>query len=335
GGTVTLTDTDVGLVALEGTDQTVFDDVTRSLESDLPAPFVLTASLPVAEVSDGEIAPPRFSAARDAQGALQVRGDVGSDLNQDAIQSFAKAKFGADQVNATIGDHPNLPQGWPVRTMAALAALAELNTGQVTVNEDEIRVSGQTGLVDSGAVISQIFAQRLGDDVNYTLNVNYVEALDPTANLLDPGACVAEIIALTDTQKITFEPGSTNLDSDSRKTVDQIAEILGRCPDADIEISGHTDSQGREEMNLALSRERAGAVLNALRIQRVPVKSIVAEGYGESQPIADNDSASGREANRRIEFRLVSPSAVELTPDAGGDDALEDDTPQQTETENE
>ncbi len=315
GGTVTLTDLDVGLVALEGTDQTLFDEVTNTLEAELPAPFVLTAALPVREEVAGDIPPPRFSAARGADGSVQLRGDVGSELNQDVVASFAQSKFGFNQVLAAVDDHPNLPQGWSVRTMAGLAALAELNTGQVTVSEDDIRLSGKTGLADAGAVISEILTDRLGSGVNYNLNVEYVEALDPVANLLDPAECVAEIIALTDTQKITFEPGSTNLDSDSRRTVDQIAEILGRCPDAEIEISGHTDSQGREEMNLNLSKERAGAVLNALRIQRVQVKSLTAEGYGETQPIADNDTAEGREANRRIEFRLVSPNVVELGPD--------------------
>ena len=58
-------------------------------------------------------------------------------------------------------------------------------------------------------------------------------------------------------------------------------------------------------MNLALSQTRAEAVLAALRIRRVPVATFTATGFGEADPIADNDTAEGREANRRIAFSLT------------------------------
>jgi OOP family OmpA-OmpF porin len=96
--------------------------------------------------------------------------------------------------------------------------------------------------------------------------------------------------------------------------MDDIAEILRDCGDIRIEIGGHTDSQGREEMNESLSQERAQAVLNELRARRVLTSSFTAKGYGESQPIADNDTEEGREANRRIEFRLLRPQPAEETP---------------------
>ena len=87
--------------------------------------------------------------------------------------------------------------------------------------------------------------------------------------------------------------------------------MFDRCLEAPIEIGGHTDSQGREEMNLNLSKARAEAVLTALRGARVKLKSLTAEGYGETQPIADNSTEEGREANRRIEFRLLTPATLE------------------------
>ncbi len=74
-----------------------------------------------------------------------------------------------------------------------------------------------------------------------------------------------------------------------------------------IEIGGHTDSQGREVMNQQLSQARADAVLNAIMSRRVLTSNLTAKGYGESEPIADNKTEAGREANRRIEFRLVLP----------------------------
>ena len=68
---------------------------------------------------------------------------------------------------------------------------------------------------------------------------------------------------------------------------------------------GHTDAQGSEAGNLALSRSRAEAVLTALIAANVPPGHLIAKGYGEARPIADNATAVGRALNRRIEFTLI------------------------------
>ena len=89
--------------------------------------------------------------------------------------------------------------------------------------------------------------------------------------------------------------------------MDDIAEILKLCGDIPLEIQGHTDSQGREEMNLNLSQARAQSVLTEFRARRELTASYKAMGNGETVPIADNDTEEGREANRRIEFKLLRP----------------------------
>ena len=92
-----------------------------------------------------------------------------------------------------------------------------------------------------------------------------------------------------------------------------------------MEVAGHTDSQGRATMNARLSLERARTVLEELRQRRVLTSALEAEGYGESDPIADNDTAEGREINRRIEFRLVRPdpeAQTELERDADTGDNI-------------
>ena len=116
--------------------------------------------------------------------------------------------------------------------------------------------------------------------------------------------------------------------------MDAIAELLKTCGDVKLEIQGHTDSQGREEMNLALSQARAQSVLNELQARRVLTSSFAAKGYGELQPIADNDSEEGRETNRRIEFRLIKPepsipqgnSALESLAESNDTDGVEQQT---------
>ena len=87
-----------------------------------------------------------------------------------------------------------------------------------------------------------------------------------------------------------------------QELLDVIAKLLKTCQVMALEISGHTDSQGREEMNQSLSQSRATAVLQEIQRRRVSTSNFVARGYGESQPISKNDTQEGRETNRRIEF---------------------------------
>ena len=77
-----------------------------------------------------------------------------------------------------------------------------------------------------------------------------------------------------------------------------------------MEVAGHTDSQGSDEGNRKLSQARAEAVITALSARRVLTRNLTPKGYGESQPIADNDTEKGREANRRIEFVLLDAKPV-------------------------
>jgi OOP family OmpA-OmpF porin len=88
-----------------------------------------------------------------------------------------------------------------------------------------------------------------------------------------------------------------------------------------MEISGHTDAQGSEGGNKALSQARAEAVLLALQGRRVDISGMNAVGYGEASPIANNGTEEGREANRRIEFVLKGVQGAEVAAEAAPADA--------------
>ncbi len=87
-----------------------------------------------------------------------------------------------------------------------------------------------------------------------------------------------------------------------------LASIARSC-NVKIEVAGHTDSVGDEEVNLQLSQQRADAVRKYLVQSGVPPEQVEATGYGENQPIADNATVEGRKTNRRIEFRVVGGTA--------------------------
>ena len=173
-------------------------------------------------------------------------------------------------------------------------------------------VKGNTGNPAAQADITRMLIEKLGQTADFEIDVTYVKQLDPIAGLPTPEECVAQIDVVTEARKILFDPGSASITVDTQPVVDDIAEILKKCPNLRIQIAGYTDSQGGEEMNQELSQQRATAVLDALRVRRVPVSSFEATGFGEADPIASNDTEDGREKNRRIEFSLIVPEA---TPD--------------------
>jgi len=308
GGEVTFSDADISLVADETVEQRRFDDIVGGLESALPEVFALHAVLPRSPDKLSHEAP-EFTITLSPEGLVQLRGRVFA-ADRGMIDTFARARFTSDGVHMTARADDDLPEGWTLRILAAIDALSRLSHGVVLVSPDEVSITGSTGEADAGNAISAMLSEKLGKGARFSIDVEYVEALDPVASLPTPEECEARIAEVQKEHKITFEPGSANIDANASDIMDRIADILRECGDITLEIGGHTDSQGREVMNQQLSLSRAETVLNELRMRRVLTSAITAVGYGESRPIADNDTEEGREANRRIEFKVIVPEEV-------------------------
>lgn len=309
-GSVSLSDADVTLVAAEGTEPALFDRVVGELETALPDLFALHAKLP--ETVDPNTGPIEFTATLSPEGQVQLRGRVSDEGLRELADSYARARFGSESVYTATRIVPGLPGDWGNRVLTGLETLAELSNGAVRITPEMLSISGNTGNPDASTKIAALLGGKLGEGAEYDISVSYQEKLDPVAGLPTPDECEAEIGEVLRVGKINFEPGSATIDASALGTMDDIAEILKRCGDLQLEIQGYTDSQGREEMNLALSQSRAESVLNELRARRVLTSSFTARGYGEEDPIADNKTEEGREANRRIEFRLIRPDTVDL-----------------------
>ena len=300
GGSVTLADADISLIAMPETSQSEFDKVVGELENALPAVFALQAKLP--EAQDPNAGPPEFTATLSPEGQVQLRGRVNDDALRELTTSFAKARFGSDRVYTAT------------RVLAGLEGLGQLSNGSVTITPQSVQLSGNTGNPDASTEISSLLAGKLGEGSAFDVNVTYQKKLDPVLGLPTPDECEAEIGAIVAAGKINFEPGSATIDASALGTMDDIAAVLKRCGEIQLEIQGYTDSQGGGDMNLALSQSRAESVLNELRARRVVTGTFKAVGYGEESPVQDNATEAGREANRRIEFRLIRPDTA-ATPD--------------------
>jgi OOP family OmpA-OmpF porin len=317
-GTLTMSDTDISLIVPHTVDAAAFERVTGDLASALPEVFSLRATRLDPPAAPRTVAAAQFTATRALGGGVDMRGRIASEPLRDVAESLARARFGADAVTAALRVDPEgLPEGWSVRVLAAIAALAVLDEGEVLVEEGAMTVRGRSGDPRARAEIARILAAQLGQGALWTIDVAYDATLDPNPPPLAPETCVAEANAVLAQNKIAFAPGAAEVPATARPVLDALAAILRRCAGVPIEIGGHTDSQGRAETNFALSEARAEAVRRALLGLRVPVDSITARGYGATEPVADNGTEAGREANRRIAFRLLAPPPA--APDTGAE----------------
>jgi OOP family OmpA-OmpF porin len=135
-------------------------------------------------------------------------------------------------------------------------------------------------------------------------------------------------------EKIQFELNKAVIKSESDALLTEIAKVMNEHPRIKkIEIQGHASSEGSDRYNLKLSDRRAKAVMKWLtdaKKGKVDEKRLTAKGYGETKPIASNDTEDGREKNRRVEFMIleqdVTTKKVEKDPDTGEEKVIEEKT---------
>ena len=124
-----------------------------------------------------------------------------------------------------------------------------------------------------------------------------------------PAHGVAEITQIEErligSDKITFPTNRAWIKRSSFPLLDRLVFATTKCPDSRFEISGHTDSRGSAEYNLALSAARAQSVAEYLQRGGVAMDKMTIVGRGEDYPVADNKTAAGRATNRRIEIKIL------------------------------
>ena len=112
---------------------------------------------------------------------------------------------------------------------------------------------------------------------------------------------------LLETHAFDFKVGASEIDSDNYSLLEKIMEAIKVFDNPDIVIMGHTDATGGDAVNMALSIRRAQTVASFLqKIGKFPPNRISYKGYGETRPVASNETVEGRERNRRIEVLIVN-----------------------------
>lgn len=127
-------------------------------------------------------------------------------------------------------------------------------------------------------------------------------AVKPPEPAVDAATCQGLFSTLLGKGTILFDTGQASISRDSAGLLDNLVVVAQRCPEARIEISGHTDASGDATANLDLSKRRAEAVAGYLETAGVAAVRLTAIGYGSTRPIASNETEEGKAQNRRIDF---------------------------------
>ena len=249
--------------------------------------------------NDIEAPPYIFQAYKDPVAVtLTLTGYVPDNAVHTALVAAASRKFFSEKVVDNLKSSVGAPAGFASAVAPALGALARLSTGTLVVTDREVKLSGDA-FYDAAA--GQIRG-GLGKDFPPGWQFKADISVKPATAPVDATVCQQLFSDLLAKGNIRFESGRAVIDPDSTGLLDRLIETAMRCPTATIEIAGHTDGDGEDAFNQALSEKRAQAVADYLVKAGLPADRFTAVGYGSTQPIASNDTDEGKAQNRRIEF---------------------------------
>lgn len=169
-------------------------------------------------------------------------------------------------------------------------------------------IGNQTGSTARGAIIGAVVGGAAGMIIGDRMD-KQAEALKQEI----PGATVTRVgegIVVTFESGLLYDFDSDQIRAEAATNLRSLASSLGRFPDTDLLIVGHTDAAGTSDYNQALSQRRAAAALNYLVSQGVNSSRLRASGRGEMEPIATNDTEAGRQLNRRVEIAIFANAAA-------------------------
>ncbi len=118
-------------------------------------------------------------------------------------------------------------------------------------------------------------------------------------------ACETRLGVISKTDAIYFKTASAELEQESAPILNSVAEVAEHCPAVQITVSGYTDNVGGPAYNQRLSEQRAKSVVDYLQAKGVAAARIQSAGYGDTRPVASNETETGRAKNRRIEFTVT------------------------------
>lgn len=208
----------------------------------------------------------------------------------------------------------NLPKDAPVDVTIADAKTGRMLNNEIVVFRSLANGREYQGLSDSLGKFSlrlpsgskyEIFILGFSDSTSYNIldikalqgNQYYKNPFKVNIQFEPPKSFVLD--------NCTFETGKAELKPEAYSVLDELVEYLKRKDDERVEIGGHTDNVGKADANMVLSQNRANTVRAYLLMKGIAPERVTAQGYGLTQPVAENDTAEGRALNRRTEVKIL------------------------------
>src|SRR5438477_7641555 len=289
-GKLTISDTKVSLSGM-ARDLGGREAIAAALKN-LPEGFTVAAN-------DIKAPPYIFQAYKDpVASTVTLTGYVPDNNVHAALVATTGRKFFSEKVVDNLKASIGAPPGFANAVVPALGALSRLSTGTLVLSDREVKLSGDA-LYEAAA--GQIRA-GLGKEFPQGWQFKADISVKPQAAPVDATVCQQLFADLLTKARIRFESGRAANSQDSLGLLDRLIETALRCPNAGIEIAGHTDADGDQDGNQTLSEKRAQAVSDYLVRAGLPANRFTAVGYGSTQPLAGNETDDGKAQNRRIDF---------------------------------
>ncbi len=203
-----------------------------------------------------------------------------------------------------------------VGALVVALALAGVGCSKMNKTEKGAVIGGAAGAVIGGVIgkqagntaVGAILGAAIGGAAGAYIG-NYMDKQTEEMKRDLDGANIERVgegIKITFNSGILFDVNKAELRPEAKANLEKLAVILNKYADTKIVIEGHTDSDGTEEHNLELSRQRAQSVANFVSSLQVDPTRFTIMGYGESQPVGDNTTVAGKQANRRVELAIFA-----------------------------
>ena len=276
-----------------------------------PAPAAVATAEPTAPASAAT--PTRFALSND-NGVVQASGSVRDEDAKTSIVNALNAVFGADKVKSAISIDPSATAAsWLGNLRAGLEALKGANVDAI-FEGNKVNVGGAAMDNSARGKIIAALSSALGVGITVgALTDKTAEAVAVANNRattelasLGSGFGVKDLLFALNDSMVNFASDSADVPESMAPFLKTAAADLKQLKTGHVlEIAGYTDNTGDAALNLALSQKRAEAVREALIKYGADPDMLVAKGYGEADPVANNDTPEGRLKNRRIEYHVV------------------------------
>lgn len=302
-GEATLTDDDleVNAIATSEDSKAALEGALAGVDADVTAGGNVTVAAPDSGPLDVNVSTDGAS--------ITLDGTVLNQEQHDALVAAAEAEVGADNVtnNLTISGLAEQAPGAndKVNDMAALfAGIDGLTEGSGTVTDSELTFTG-VATDDAAKAAIEGLAGTANDSTNVDVSVAEV-TIDDEVGLLQAELDLLQAEIL---ENVVFDVNSDVITPTAAGTLDKVVAAMNTYQRPSVLVGGHTDSDGNDALNLDLSDRRAKSVSQYLADQGIDINRLKGQGFGETEPVAPNDTPENKQQNRRVVFTALAEFA--------------------------